>query len=397
MGKDGREKQSSVSFYLENFLSIITDKIWFYEKSTAMIQGTHPSQPILSFLTNQPRAPWWERVTGVMIVRLGKRGNVRTPMMGGTGSLFGSQRVKEHQSSIQLVSLISPLLSVVFIFLRSPSVSISPLISVIIPLFSYQSTIMSSTCNNCFTASQQCNKAKEELKCSRNEVKRTERNLLEKEKEIVLSRAKIEELKAQRQARLALKEQMAEMQRELTQLMAENEELTAQQKKIRASKPMSREERREMIFWLKDEIFNMSSSRFMDKAIRLSMSEDWRVKKLAQYEAAVFREQRKAYQAALEANLATIQGNPNISRSEVPPLPKCPAFSEKFEEEFQKAEEARNRVLEEECVICTEIIDKKWQEDLFTCPVCQKSIHVECIEMWFKLKQSCPWCRAEWN
>lgn len=108
-----------------------------------------------------------------------------------------------------------------------------------------------------------------------------------------------------------------------------------------------------------------------------------------------FKQKHFDYCVALKSNLLLIQGNPTISKSEVPPLPEFPELTQKFKEEYKKAEERKNMELEQECTICQDVVDE--DSGVFRCPVCKNSSHSQCIDQWFRVSQTCPCCRAKWN
>lgn len=121
------------------------------------------------------------------------------------------------------------------------------------------------------------------------------------------------------------------------------------------------------------------------------------LQKMAQDELSNLNFQIQSYYKAVDTNLLAILNDKDMTRSQVPALPSFPAVSERFNTEYQKMLDEENKKLENECMICTEVVDKNKHEDVFTCPVCQKDIHLDCVERWFQRSQTCPCCRTEWN
>jgi len=75
------------------------------------------------------------------------------------------------------------------------------------------------------------------------------------------------------------------------------------------------------------------------------------------------------------------------------------AYKETKNEPEKKDQEESVKVkrewIDQECIVCCEVMKKDDESNLFTCETCSNSIHGNCWKMWSKVKTKCVYCRSD--
>ncbi|PIC38292.1 hypothetical protein B9Z55_010348 [Caenorhabditis nigoni] len=122
----------------------------------------------------------------------------------------------------------------------------------------------------------------------------------------------------------------------------------------------------------------------------ITMSNRSEIRELAQYEYQQYEANFQNYTQLVDLNIQKMKETRDCSLYS--PLPKPPAFSDRFMNEYWLECDNRKKH-DSECLYC--LCEMKSDEKTLKCDHCKKITHHKCASEWLQIHRSCPHCRKE--
>ncbi|CAO4368886.1 unnamed protein product [Caenorhabditis nigoni] len=131
-----------------------------------------------------------------------------------------------------------------------------------------------------------------------------------------------------------------------------------------------------------------------DKLIQMSNRSE--IRELAVYEYQQYEANFQNYTQLVDLNIEKMKETRDCSLYS--PLPKPPAFSDRFMNEYwlecdKKKKELEMDISDSECLIC--FFEMNSDQKTLKCDHCNKITHLKCASKWLQIHRSCPHCRRE--
>ncbi|PIC41833.1 hypothetical protein B9Z55_009117 [Caenorhabditis nigoni] len=131
-----------------------------------------------------------------------------------------------------------------------------------------------------------------------------------------------------------------------------------------------------------------------DKLIQMSNRSE--IRELALYEYQQYEANFQNYTQLVDLNIEKMKETRDCSLYS--PLPKPPAFSDRFMNEYwlecdKEKKELEMDISDSECLICFFEINS--DQKTLKCDHCNKITHLKCASKWLQIHRSCPHCRRE--
>ncbi|PIC41818.1 hypothetical protein B9Z55_009106 [Caenorhabditis nigoni] len=131
-----------------------------------------------------------------------------------------------------------------------------------------------------------------------------------------------------------------------------------------------------------------------DKLIQMSNRSE--IRELAQYEYQQYEANFQNYTQLVDLNIEKMKETRDCSLYS--PLPKPPAFSDRFMNEYwlecdKEKKELEMDISDSECLIC--FFEMNSDQKTLKCDHCNKITHLKCASKWLQIHRSCPHCRRE--
>ncbi|PIC41817.1 hypothetical protein B9Z55_009105 [Caenorhabditis nigoni] len=131
-----------------------------------------------------------------------------------------------------------------------------------------------------------------------------------------------------------------------------------------------------------------------DKLIQMSNRSE--IRELALYEYQQYEANFQNYTQLVDLNIEKMKETRDCSLYS--PLPKPPAFSDRFMNEYwlecdKKKKELEMDISDSECLIC--FFEMNSDQKTLKCDHCNKITHLKCASKWLQIHRSCPHCRRE--
>ncbi|PIC41836.1 hypothetical protein B9Z55_009118 [Caenorhabditis nigoni] len=130
-----------------------------------------------------------------------------------------------------------------------------------------------------------------------------------------------------------------------------------------------------------------------DKLIQMSNRSE--IRELALYEYQQYEANFQNYTQLVDLNIEKMKETRDCSLYS--PLPKPPAFSDRFMNEYwlecDKEKKESEDISDSECLIC--FFEMNSDQKTLKCDHCNKITHLKCASKWLQIHRSCPHCRRE--
>ncbi|CAO4368870.1 unnamed protein product [Caenorhabditis nigoni] len=131
-----------------------------------------------------------------------------------------------------------------------------------------------------------------------------------------------------------------------------------------------------------------------DKLIQMSNRSE--IRELALYEYQQYEANFQNYTQLVDLNIEKMKETRDCSLYS--PLPKPPAFSDRFMNEYwlecdKEKKELEMDISDSECLIC--FFEMNSDQKTLKCDHCKKITHLKCASKWLQIHRSCPHCRRE--
>ncbi|PIC41820.1 hypothetical protein B9Z55_009108 [Caenorhabditis nigoni] len=128
----------------------------------------------------------------------------------------------------------------------------------------------------------------------------------------------------------------------------------------------------------------------------ITMSNRSEIRELALYEYQQYEANFQNYTQLVDLNIEKMKETRDCSLYS--PLPKPPAFSDRFMNEYwlecdKKKKELEMDISDSECLIC--FFEMNSDQKTLKCDHCNKITHLKCASKWLQIHRSCPHCRRE--
>ncbi|PIC42026.1 hypothetical protein B9Z55_009235 [Caenorhabditis nigoni] len=131
----------------------------------------------------------------------------------------------------------------------------------------------------------------------------------------------------------------------------------------------------------------------------ITMSNRSEIRELALYEYQQYEANFQNYTQLVDLNIEKMKETRDCSLYS--PLPKPPAFSDRFMNEYwlecdndkEKKKELEMDISDSECLIC--FFEMNSDQKTLKCDHCKKITHLKCASKWLQIHRSCPHCRRE--
>ncbi|PIC41814.1 hypothetical protein B9Z55_009102 [Caenorhabditis nigoni] len=127
----------------------------------------------------------------------------------------------------------------------------------------------------------------------------------------------------------------------------------------------------------------------------ITMSNRSEIRELALYEYQQYEANFQNYTQLVDLNIEKMKETRDCSLYS--PLPKPPAFSDRFMNEYwlqcDKKKELEMDISDSECLIC--FFEMNSDQKTLKCDHCNKITHLKCASKWLQIHRSCPHCRRE--
>ncbi|CAO4368884.1 unnamed protein product [Caenorhabditis nigoni] len=128
----------------------------------------------------------------------------------------------------------------------------------------------------------------------------------------------------------------------------------------------------------------------------ITMSNRSEIRELALYEYQQYEANFQNYTHLVDLNIEKMKETRDCSLYS--PLPKPPAFSDRFMNEYwlecdKKKKELEMDISDSECLIC--FFEMNSDQKTLKCDHCNKITHLKCASKWLQIHRSCPHCRRE--
>ncbi|PIC41813.1 hypothetical protein B9Z55_009101 [Caenorhabditis nigoni] len=128
----------------------------------------------------------------------------------------------------------------------------------------------------------------------------------------------------------------------------------------------------------------------------ITMSNRSEIRELALYEYQQYEANFQNYTQLVDLNIEKMKETRDCSLYS--PLPKPPAFSDRFMNEYwlecdKKKKELEMDISDSECLIC--FFEMNSDQKTLKCDHCKKITHLKCASKWLQIHRSCPHCRRE--
>ncbi|PIC41850.1 hypothetical protein B9Z55_009127 [Caenorhabditis nigoni] len=125
-----------------------------------------------------------------------------------------------------------------------------------------------------------------------------------------------------------------------------------------------------------------------DKLIQMSNRPE--IRELALYEYQQYEANFQNYTQLVDLNIEKMKETRDCSLYS--PLPKPPAFSDRFMNEYWLECDKRKKH-DSECLYC--LCEMNSDQKTLKCDHCKKITHLKCASKWLQIHRSCPHCRKE--
>ncbi|PIC13849.1 hypothetical protein B9Z55_027449 [Caenorhabditis nigoni] len=129
----------------------------------------------------------------------------------------------------------------------------------------------------------------------------------------------------------------------------------------------------------------------------ITMSNRSEIRELALYEYQQYEANFQNYTQLVDLNIQKMKETKDCSLYS--PLPKPPAFSDRFMNEYwlecdkEKKKNELEDISDSECLIC--FFEMNSDQKTLKCDHCKKITHQKCASKWLQIHRSCPHCRRE--